>query len=104
MVFHIQQTVFEKIVHYKKLLAPVIGGKTDKEIRIMLVHCKDHQLGRKKWLTEDEQIMNKFVFLEYPEHIQKLLREKKISMRTAQRMNIEEKKMLHESAGNELMK
>lgn len=119
MVFNIQQTVYEKIVHYKKLLAPVIKEKTDKEIKIMLIHCKDHLVGRKKRLTHEEQVMHefilknglsanvmygKFVFLEYPQHIQELLRNKKISMRDAQRMYVEEKDMRNSSAGKELMK
>jgi hypothetical protein len=119
MTFFIKHTVFEKVEKYKKLLSPLIKGKTDDQIRFMLLHCKGKRNGRKRKLTKDEMILydfllknnlsanimyEKFVCLNYPENIKKLLREKKIGVERARKMYVEQKSMKNTKAGQEIMK
>lgn len=113
-----RESVFEKVDRYKEILRPVICGKIDSEVKIMLCHCRHYRIGRDKSLTKDERILydfllknnlnphnvyEKFVLLEAPEHIQKLLREKKIGIREAQSRSYASKRQIDSTESEEFM-
>lgn len=113
-----RESVFEKVARYKELLKPVVGEKPDREVKLMLCHCHYYRTGRYKSLTKEERILydfllktnlkphnmyEKFVFLESPEHVQNLLREKKIGIREAQSRSYASKRQVDSSESKEFM-
>ncbi len=113
-----KESVFEKIDKYRKVLQPVVRGRTDREIKIMLSHCKYYRRGRLKTLTKEEMLLNDFllkkdlnpktlyelfVFADYPENLKTLLQENKISMREAQGRCVRQRRLLDSTTAVELM-
>lgn len=111
-------SVFEKIEQFKNVLKPVTVGKTDKEIKLILCHCKHYNLGLRKSLTKEEYVLNdfimkknlnaktmyeNFVFIDYPQSLKNLLAEKKIGVRNAQSRYMAMKKLVNIRDGKELM-
>ncbi len=111
-------SVFEKIESFKNILQPFTVGKTDKEIKLLLCHCKHYNLGLKKELTKEEYALNdflmknglsakmiyeNFIFLDYPKSIKNLLAEKKISMKEAQSRFMAIKKLVNIRDGKSLL-
>ena len=113
-----RESVFEKVEKYKEIFKTVADGKSDIEIKMMLCHCHYYNIGRYKNLTKEERIFRdfllkhnlkprsiyeKFCFLEYPEHIKKLLQENKIGVQNAQGRSRAFKRQLDVPEGKELM-
>lgn len=97
---------------------PVIKGKSDSEVKIMLCHCVHHKIGRHKKLTCEERLLydyliknglsaktiyKYFVVLNYPDTVKELLHNKKIGMDGAASRAFSLRKMKSDSTSKELM-
>jgi len=111
-------SVFERVQYARKILEPMIQGKTNNEIKIMLCHCINKKIGRNYELTKEEDkfyhfilennlspktLYKYFLVFDYPKHIQTQLRNKEIGMRKAQELAHAHRTMASRKGKKEIM-
>ena len=110
--------IFEQLKITKEILSPVIKGKNDDEIRIMLSRCANYYGGRDLKFTKLESALYElllkkelhpktvykyFLAQRYPENIKKLLRENKIGFTNAQARAQAQKRFKNSNNAKQLM-
>jgi len=114
----IDKSIFERIEDVKKILHPKIKNKSNAEIKVMLCHCVNKNIGRNYSLTKEEQelldfilknnlnpktIYSYFLVFDYPAHIRSKLRDKEIGFNKAQRLAYAHRTMANRKGTQEIM-
>ena len=110
--------VFAKLDEIKQVLQPLIKDKTDQQVKVLLCQCVHYRIGRKNKLEEEERqlydlllknnlapktVYQNWLLLEAPEHIQRQLREGKVSVEEARSRSYAYKRMISTTKGKEII-